>query len=45
MGAIWLVFRAEFRQRWRSWIALGLLVGLVGGAVLAAVVADRKSVV
>lgn len=43
MGAIWLVFRAEFRQRWRSWIALGLLVGLVGGAVLAAVVAGRRT--
>ncbi len=43
MGAIRLVFRAELRQRWRSWIALGLLVGLVGGAVLAAVVAGRRT--
>ena len=43
MGAIGLVIRAEARQRWRAWLALVLLVSLVGGVVLAAAAAGRRT--
>ena len=43
MGALRLVFRAEMRRRWRSWLALTLLIALVGGLVLAATVAGRRT--
>ncbi len=43
MGAIWVVFRAELRHRWRSWLALTILVTLVGGTVLGAVAAGRRT--
>ena len=36
MAAIWMRFRAELRSRWSSWLALSVLVGLFGGAVVAA---------
>jgi ABC-type lipoprotein release transport system permease subunit len=38
-----VLFRAEFRQRWRSWILLALLVALVSGLVLAGVAAGRRT--
>ena len=38
-----LVFRAELRQRWKSWLALALLIALVGGFVLAATAAGRRT--
>ncbi|MDT7579645.1 MAG: putative transport system permease protein, partial [Pseudonocardiales bacterium] len=42
LGAVVLVARAELRTRWRGLVALGLLLGVVGGVVLGAVaVADR----
>src|SRR5450631_2146318 len=31
------------RRRWRSWLALTLLIALVGGLVLAATVAGRRT--
>jgi hypothetical protein len=37
------VFRAEFRRRWRSWLAIALLVSVVGGIVLAAAAAGRRT--
>ena len=36
-------FVAELRRRWRSWLAIALLVSLVGGFVLAATVAGRRT--
>jgi hypothetical protein len=38
-----LVFRAELRRRWRAWLVLAVLVGLVGGLVLAATAAGRRT--
>jgi hypothetical protein len=38
-----MVFRAELRRRWRSWLAVVFLVSLVGGIVLAAVVAGQRT--
>ncbi len=43
MGAVWLVFRAELRRRWRSWLILVVLVGVVGGLALAAMAAGRRT--
>ena len=43
MGAIWLVFGAEFRRRWRSWLVLAVLIAVVGGLVLAAAAAGRRT--
>jgi hypothetical protein len=37
------MFRAEFRRRWRTWLALAVLVALVGGVVLAAAAAGRRT--
>jgi hypothetical protein len=38
-----MVFRAELRRRWRSWLAIVLLISVVGGLVLAAAAAGRRS--
>ncbi len=43
MGAIGLVFHAELRRRWRSWLAIALLISVVGGLVLAAAAAGRRT--
>jgi len=43
VGAVWLVFGAEFRRRWRSWLILVLLIAVVGGLVLAASAAGRRT--
>lgn len=43
MGAVRLVFGAEFRRRWRSWLILVVLIALVGGLVLAAAAAGRRT--
>ena len=43
MGAIRLVFHAELRRRWRSWLAIALLISVVGGLVLAAAAAGRRT--
>ena len=43
MGAVRLAFRAELRRRWRSWLAIALLISLVGGLVLAATAAGRRT--
>jgi FtsX-like permease family len=43
MGALRLLFRAEFRRRWRSWLALATLIAVVGGVVLAAAAAGRRT--
>ena len=43
MGAVWLVFGSEFRRRWRSWLVLAVLIAVVGGLVLAAAAAGRRT--
>ena len=43
MSGVWLVFVAEFRRRWRSWLILAALIALVGGLVIAAADAGRRT--
>ena len=43
MGALRLLFRAESRRRWRSWLVLATLIAVVGGVALAAAVAGRRT--
>jgi hypothetical protein len=43
LGAIRLAFRTELRRRWRSWLAIALLISVVGGLVLAAAAAGRRT--
>jgi FtsX-like permease family len=43
LGAVRLAFRAEWRRRWRSWLAIALLISAVGGLVLAAIAAGRRT--
>jgi hypothetical protein len=43
VGALGLVFRARFRRRWRSWLAVALLISVVAGIVLAAAAAGRRT--
>jgi ABC-type lipoprotein release transport system permease subunit len=38
-----MLLRAQFRQHWKSWLALVALVTLVGGLVMAAVVTARRT--
>jgi hypothetical protein len=43
MAAIWLTARAEWRQRWRSFVVLVLLAGLAGSVTLAAFTGSRRA--
>ena len=43
MDALRLIFGAELRRRWRSWLALAVLVAVVGGVVMAAAAAGRRT--
>src|SRR5918995_4302986 len=43
MVAIWLTARAEWRQRWRSFVVLAVLAGLAGGVALAAYTGSRRA--
>jgi hypothetical protein len=43
LEAVRLVFRAELRRRWRSWLAVAVLTSVVGGVVLAATAAGRRT--
>jgi hypothetical protein len=45
MSITWLSLRlrAEARTLWRTWLGLGLIVGLLGGAVLTAVAGARRT--
>lgn len=43
MIAMWVFLRAELRQRWRSWLALALLAGVLCGTVGAAAAGARRT--
>lgn len=43
MGAIWLRARSELRSRWGAALSLALLVGIAGGAVMAAAAGARRT--
>jgi len=43
VDALRLIFRAELRRRWRSWLALAVLIAVVGGVVMAAAAAGRRT--
>ena len=43
VGAVTLVLRAGLRRRWRSWLAIAVLISVVGGLVLAAAAAGRRT--
>jgi hypothetical protein len=43
VGAGWLVLRAEFRGRWRTWLMLALIAGLFAGAVQTAAAGARRT--
>jgi hypothetical protein len=38
-----MAFRAKLRHRWRSWMAIAILISVVGGLVLAAVAAGSRT--
>src|SRR5207247_7954452 len=43
MAAIRYRFRAELRTRWRAWLALAVLIGIAGGAVIAMVAGATRT--
>ena len=43
MGAVWLRLRAELRQQWRAWLALAVLLGVIGGIALTAAAGARRT--
>jgi predicted lysophospholipase L1 biosynthesis ABC-type transport system permease subunit len=43
ISAVWLRFCSEWRGRWRSWLGLALLIGLAGGAAVAAAAGARRT--
>ncbi len=43
MRAVGFACRAELRARWRSWLAMALLISVVGGFVLFATAAGRRT--
>ncbi len=43
MGTVLFALRAQARLRWRSWVAVTILISIVGGFVLASVAAGRRT--
>jgi hypothetical protein len=43
LGSVLFVLQAESRRRWRSWLVLGILVAVIGGFILAATAAGRRT--
>src|SRR5215470_5891383 len=43
MGAVWLRLRAELRHQWRGWLALAVLLGVIGGIALTAAAGARRT--
>lgn len=43
LTAAWYRFRATFRRRWGGYLAIALLIGLVGGIALGSIAAARRT--
>src|SRR5947209_14147295 len=43
MTAVLLRIRADLRARWRAWLSLTLIIGIAGGAVIAAAAGARRT--
>jgi len=43
MGAVWLRLRADLRHQWRVWLALAVLLGVIGGIALTAAAGARRT--
>lgn len=43
MSAVWFHFRAELRTRWRSWLAMAVLVAISAGVVLTVAAGARRA--
>jgi hypothetical protein len=43
LGPVRLVLRVQLRHRWGSWLAIVILISVVGGVVLAAAAAGRRT--
>jgi putative ABC transport system permease protein len=43
MAAVWTRVRSDLRNRWRAWALLGLVVGVLAGAVLTAAAGARRA--
>ena len=43
MGLIVMVLRGRFRQYWKAWLALSLLVAMAGGFVLSTASAGHRT--
>ena len=43
MTPVWLSLRAGLRRGWRPWLALALLLGVMGGVVLTAAAGARRT--
>ncbi len=43
MTAVWFRARAQFRERWRAWLALASLIGVASGVVFAAAAGARRT--
>jgi putative ABC transport system permease protein len=43
MGAVWLRLRAELHHQWRAWLALAVLLGVIGGIALTAAAGARRT--
>jgi len=41
--AVWIRLRAEPRTRWREWLGVALLVGLIRGVVMALAAGARRT--
>jgi hypothetical protein len=43
LGSVRMVFNAQLRHRWRSWLAITILISLVSGVVMAAIAAGQRT--
>jgi FtsX-like permease family len=43
MSPVWLVVRAALRQRWRAWLVVAVVAGLLGGLVMAVAAGARRT--
>lgn len=43
MAAVWMRARSEIRRRWKTWTALGVLIGAFGGVIVAAGAGARRT--